>query len=305
MKSVRMDIAPVWRRLANRRAWPNLDRDFPLFSETVVRLAETLEKVFGRSFDLTDREVAVFSTGRLACEDFYEIAFLAEEGLGFAAMKLLRGVFERTVVGRYIALNPDEAEAFAEYRAIDAERLDRRAAQVYGANWKPKRNQEVQKLFASVQKKYRWQPCATCGVVPQPSFSTHSLPSLARKINEVLEVIQVGEKQKAITMEDAYLLCAAIPNAHIHASMWSFIQRLKQHGADVEWNEDQGWQAEFALSSAHNMMPIVLKTQDEFFKLGLAAEIEERRREWMNVWTISKRALQKSSLAARRNDGHT
>jgi hypothetical protein len=40
-----------------------------------------------------------------------EIAFLAENGLGFAAMKLLRGIYERTVVGRYTALNPDQAEA--------------------------------------------------------------------------------------------------------------------------------------------------------------------------------------------------
>jgi hypothetical protein len=170
LKGGRMDIAPVWHRLANRRAWPNLDRDFPHVSETVARLAETLERVFGRSFGLTDREIAVFSTGRLACEDFYEIAFLAEHGLGFAAMKLLRGIYERTVVGRYIALNPVQAEAFADYRAIDAERLDRRAAQVYGTNWNPKRNQEVQELFASVEKKYKWQPCATCDAVPQPSF---------------------------------------------------------------------------------------------------------------------------------------
>src|SRR5207253_1844410 len=118
----------------------------------------------------------------------------------FAAMKLLRGIYERTVVGRYIALNPDQAEAFAEYRAIDAERFDRRAAQVYGSNWNPKRDQEVQELFATVEKKYKWQPCATCGNVPQPGFSSHSLPSLARKINEVLETIQIGERHKAITM---------------------------------------------------------------------------------------------------------
>jgi hypothetical protein len=107
-------------------------------------------------------------------------------------------------------------------------------------------------------------------------------------------------------MEDAYLICAAIPNAHIHASMWSFIQRLKQHGTDVEWNENQEWQAEFALSSAHNMMPIVLKTQDEFFKLGFAAEIEQRRREWMNVWKSSKPATaERSSGSTVRNEEST
>lgn len=51
------------------------------------------------------------------------------------------------------------------------------------------------------------------------------------------------------------------------------------------------------------MIPIVLKTQDEFFKLGLAAEIEERRREWVNVWKLSKPAVAEAEPGGAENDG--
>lgn len=278
----------VWDKLAERTSWKRLDRDFPRFSETMALLAQTMRKIFARSMDLLESQMAVFSTGRLACEDLYEIAFLAEHDLGFAALKLLRGIYERTVVGRYIALNPKEAEAFGEYRAVDAHRFDRRAAEVYGAKWPAKRNPEMQKLFEKIKSNYKWEACDTCGLVPQPSFSRHSLLVLAQKINEVLETLSINGKQKKITMEDAYLLCAAIPNAHIHASMWSFLQRLKPSGEDLVWNNDQTWQAEFALSTAHDMMRVVFKTQNEYFQLGLEDEIKQRWSEWHNVWIESK-----------------
>jgi len=277
----------VWDKLAERTSWKRLDRDFPRFSETMVLLAGTMKKIFARSMDLLESQIAVFSTGRLACEDLYEIAFLAEHGLGFAALKLLRGIYERAVVGRYIALNPTEAEAFGEYRALDAHRYERRAKDVYGEKWKARRNVEMQDLFESIKSKYKWEACDKCGLAPQANFSRHSLLTLAHKINEVLEVVSINDKQKKITMEHAYLLCAAVPNAHIHASMWSFLQRLKRTGEDVVWSENQEWQAEFALSTAHDMMRLVFKTQNEYFQLQLEDEIDQRRLEWHNVWPSS------------------
>ncbi len=85
-------------------------------------------------------------------------------------------------------------------------------------------------------------------------------------------------------MEDAYLICAALPNAHIHASMWSFFQRLKLAGDAIVWNENQEYPAEFALSSAHSNMPMVFESQNDFFNLGLEEEIKDRKRDWHEIW---------------------
>ena len=101
-------------------------------------MAGTMEKIFDRKLDLIDRSIAVYSTGRLACEDFVEIAFLAEHGYGFAALKLLRGIYERTVVGRHIASDPEEAGRFFDYMVIDKEKFRNRASEVYRSDWQVK-----------------------------------------------------------------------------------------------------------------------------------------------------------------------
>jgi hypothetical protein len=88
-----------WITLGDSNVWRNLGQDFPGIRQAFKGLAETMEKVFRRDLDeLVGDSIAVYSTGRLACEDFVEIAFLAEHGYGVAALKLLRGIHERTVV---------------------------------------------------------------------------------------------------------------------------------------------------------------------------------------------------------------
>lgn len=89
-------------------------------------------------------------------------------------------------------------------------------------------------------------------------------------------------------MEENYLLCASIPNAHVHASMWSFLQGLRETSCGDVWNEDQSFQAKFALSSAHSNMPMVFESQNDFFKLRLETEIAERVRDWHSLWRPSQ-----------------
>jgi hypothetical protein len=232
--------------------------------------------------------LAVYSTGRLACEDFVEIAFLAEHGYGFAALKLLRGIYERTVVGRYIASDPEDAQRFHDFNIIDAHKFSKRAAGVYASDWQPKQDPERVKFYKEMKDKFKYDPCEKCERSTQDSFTKHSLPALARKI-PISEFIRLRDgTQKEITMEDAYLLCAAMPNAHIHASMWSFFQRVKPASDGFVWNENQEYQAEFALSSAHSNMPMVFESQNDFFKLGLEEEIKNRKRDWHKIWIIGR-----------------
>lgn len=84
------------------------------------------------------------SSRRLACEDFVEIAFLAEHGYGFAALKLLRGIYERAVVGGYIASDPQEAQRLHDYIFIDSHKFSNRAGAVYTSDWQPKQDPECE-----------------------------------------------------------------------------------------------------------------------------------------------------------------
>jgi hypothetical protein len=275
--------------LADASKWRSLEVKFPGISGAFQRLAETVEKTVNREVAAEHPLIAVYSTGILACEDFAEIAFLAENDYGFAALKLLRGMYERVVVGRYIALNQDEAQNFYDYWVIDWHKFSTRANTVYGSGWQKEPPTRVKESYEQMKKKFKYDPCPQCGRPTQDSFSKHSLPALARSL-------QIGElmrrhdgKIKQVTGEDAYLLCAALPNTHIHASMWSFFQRVTSEDNPL-WNPDQEPQVEFALSVAHGLMPVVLETQSLFFKLGLEDEIKERRRDWHGVWNPRNQA---------------
>jgi len=263
--------------------------------------------VFERNIDFIDHSVAVYSTGRLACEDFVEIAFLAEHGYGFAALKLLRGIYERTVVGRYIASDSDQAERFHDYNVIDTQKFSNRASGVYGSDWNPRIDPQRQQQYKDAKKKFKYEPCPQCGRPPQDSFTERSLPAMARTIKlPDREVVRLQDgTEKEVTMEDVYLICAAVPNAHIHASMWSFFQRLKKAGDGLIWNVDQGYQAEFALSSAHSIMPTVFEAQNDFFNLGLDDEIKDRQRDWHSIWKPgnSKPARDEREPADQATDG--
>jgi hypothetical protein len=266
-----------WTTLADAAVWPTLGRKFPGVSDAFRGLADTMEKTFNRNFDPAERNLAVYSTGRLACEDMVEIAFLVEHGYGFAATKLLRGIYERTVVGRYIASNPDEALRFFEFYVIDRVRFDNRLFKVYVPEWKRPPSQELDEF----KKKFKYKNCPECGRAPQDSFTSLALPDIAKTI-PVSRPTQDGTKKT--TMEEFYLIGAAFPNAHIHASMWSFFQRQKSTGNDVVWNDDQWRMVEFALSAAHFNMPMIFESQNDFFKLGLEEEIEARKQDWVGLW---------------------
>jgi hypothetical protein len=53
--------------------------------------------------DFSEADLAVYSLGRLACEDFFEVMVVAEHGLGIAGLKLMRGLYERAITAEYIS----------------------------------------------------------------------------------------------------------------------------------------------------------------------------------------------------------
>jgi hypothetical protein len=83
-------------------------------------------KCFGREYQPANRaEDVVFDLGQACRDDFGEVVFLAVHGHGNGAMKLLRGMFERAVTAAYLMKNPEKAERFVRYAAIQEHRMMR------------------------------------------------------------------------------------------------------------------------------------------------------------------------------------
>lgn len=73
-----------------------------------------------------------FNLGETCRRDFLEIAFLAVNGHGAAAQKLLRGLYERAVTLEYIRRSPDKAERFVRYGAIQEYKVLKVALELVG-----------------------------------------------------------------------------------------------------------------------------------------------------------------------------
>ena len=101
------------------KEWDNFFKLHPGWAGSYKAIHSTLEKIFIREFRPENAaDKVVFFTGRLCVEDFNEIFLLCANGYGFGALKILRGLYERTVTAGYISKNPQEAELFLEYHFV-------------------------------------------------------------------------------------------------------------------------------------------------------------------------------------------
>src|SRR6266545_3070098 len=98
-------------------------RRHPNFWPAFERLIELCNKCFGRAHAHKNRvEHLSFELGQACRDDFVEIVFLSVHGHGTGATKLLRGLYERAVTLAYLIKNPDKAERFVRFAAIQEHR---------------------------------------------------------------------------------------------------------------------------------------------------------------------------------------
>jgi hypothetical protein len=102
-----------------------------LFSERNTQLLailpelnDAMDNLF-RHTVVADREgLTVFMLGRRCTNDFEEILLLASNGHGFAALQVLRSMFEKLVDATYLHKHPSEVDAFWNYYFVQLEKLN-------------------------------------------------------------------------------------------------------------------------------------------------------------------------------------
>src|SRR3984957_7880829 len=104
---------------------------YPNFEPVFDKLMVLGNICFGRELKAKDwMERICFDLGHTCRDDFLEVFFMAIHGHGSAALKLLRGLYERAVTLAYIAKYPDKAEKFRNYAAIQEHKVLNTALQV-------------------------------------------------------------------------------------------------------------------------------------------------------------------------------
>jgi len=103
----------------------------PTFWAAFQRLLALTNQCFGRCWAPHNAaEDVVFNLGEACRDEFLEIAFCAVHGKALAALKLLRGLYERAVTVEYIRQHPDKAERFIRYATVQQYKGGKRALEV-------------------------------------------------------------------------------------------------------------------------------------------------------------------------------
>jgi hypothetical protein len=262
-------------------------------------LRDLYEKVFIRSLKLPDQNqrepllqlpennpaviafedkmmaaLLIFYLGRMAADDFGEILTLSGNGRGFGAYKIVRGMYERTVTAMYLAKHPSEARVFVESSAVMKrnylgrlkavpEMKDRVSDEVM---------QKVEDNAAAVLAKRRLSTCSKCHQpITKEAWTRVSMDVMAKEVDPFL----------GLHYHEFYLETTA----QTHPNMFGVERRLvARAGGGYTYKEISEDEARLAVYLGHNLMIRLLLMQNEYFRLGLDAELQERIKAFGTAW---------------------
>jgi hypothetical protein len=253
--------------------WQDFHKRHALFLVRFPHLKDALDAAFIRTMSSAEPiDRFVFMYGRLCSEDFFEVLLCCGNGYGAAALKLVRGLYERAVTMTYLHANPNELDAFLDFHHVQAYKLMIPIEETIGKGTIPEHLAEgVKARFEQVKDKFMVTACEKCGSRRlHYTWSKLDFVSMARKTGTLGEIIVPG-----------YYL----PMRQAHATLASLMSRLEATERGVSFIPTaQRLEADAALMTAHNVILHVVGTQEERFKVpGLRGKIDICLQDFLDV----------------------
>lgn len=252
---------------------------YPAFFPAFESLIGLSNKAFGRESTATNRaEDVCFSLAHTCREDYLQLLFLAANGYGIGASKLLRGLYERTVAIAYIAKHPEKAERFVHFAAIQEHKAMNVAMQVVTEKefdesiGRTATVTQIREAYHSVKDEFQVTDCKKCNTKRLAFSWDIDLASMVRDVGKPLSEYFLGSY--------------TIPTFHIHATLAS---ALKNKPSELR-QEEETMEGEFALVNATLVMLFLLRQQSDMFALNLDTDLQRCDALFGDVWTFGKDA---------------
>ena len=266
-----MEITFEFGETAQSRAFFQRNQQFlPAFERLVI----LINKCFVRS-SLTPSTLAAnicFSLGETCRQDFLEILFLAVNGYGTAAYKLLRGLYERAVTMAYIMKHPEKAERFHKFSAIhDAKSAEAALVLVSEEDFDnaiaPFTIRQIRELREHVKPEFLITQCHKCGRKGLAFTWDTDLASMAKDVGAPYLLY--------------YMPAYIHPSLHIHAT---FASLSESSLGDRRRDEKNRADFDGAVMIAARLFLDVMRSQDEFFSLNLKIDAEAIEADTNDLW---------------------
>jgi hypothetical protein len=260
--------------------WESFKDRHVLFLDRFHNLEAALRIAFVRTMTGSEPlDRVIFFSGRLCAEELSEILLLCGNGYGVAALRLVRGMYERAVTARYLSEHPEEVDQFNDFHCVSQHRLMKAIEETFGSDLLGKeKTEEVRENFQRVKGQFAVTDCAKCGTTrTNHTWSKLDFVSMARK---------TGELGKLIV--PAYYL----PTKEAHSTIGAILSRLDPEGDGLVFDGGpQRKRADDALISAHNLILNALELQRDHFQLAdLEKPLELCFSDFMDIWGTRRSA---------------
>jgi len=233
-----------------------------------------LDRVFIRKSIPSDlMHKVVFHLGRLCVEDFMEILLLCSNGYGIAAMRLLRGMYERAVTARYLSSHHHEVLDFVEFDHVTRRRLCNNIEATFGKGTMPQDEvEQVEAQYQRVYKRYVVPICQQCKTERvNYTWTTLDFVSMAHKTGQLGNLVV-----------HAYYL----PTEQAHCTAGAILSRLEEKDGGMTFMTGaQRKEADQVLITAHSIIMDTIDLQKEVFGLNqIEAALEVCKKHFFEIW---------------------
>ena len=260
--------------------WAEFRKRHSVFLERFPNIAEATRIAFARVMPEPEPiERFVMLYGRLCVEDFREIMLCCGNGYGFAALKLLRALYEKAVTLEYLNNNPHELDTFLNHRYISEYKLFQAIAEEFGPEaLSLNMREESAEKYEQFKQDYLVTDCKKCST---------------RKVNftwSKLSLVAMAKRTRILgkLMASAYYL----PMRHTHSTGASLIERLEHNDEGIAFNPDaQRHQADSAVREAYTIILEVIYIQLQRFEIeGLQRAFDKCCEDWTEIYVEAQKS---------------
>jgi hypothetical protein len=271
--------------------FPDAQRKFadrhPQLLQNCLKVGEAQNKVLtkaNRKMQNLMRDKVLYLLARQAYEDFDEIMLLCANGLSTGGMKILRGLFERTVTACYLQKKPEEIERYYKYfyvrRRKEANAIKPDFPNVISAAM----NQTIETEYQAVKALFQVPVCEVCKVESCKackrqrdnfSWTRKSIIQLARETGDFEAVIYHG-----------YYL----PMQETHPTAEAATHRIKPTH-DGKWEYVEGSKPELdalTLMVSHFLVIRAIEVLALHFEMRVKGLVSNLWRDFFETWQLKK-----------------
>ena len=251
----------------------------PNFYLAFELLAALVNKCFARPLPepYYGPEYIRFSLGESCREDFLEILFLAVNGYGGGAAKLLRGLYERAVALAYMTKEPSKTERFTKFAAIQEYKALSDALKVtteteWDTGMGPDRTAaEIRKRFEAAREDFQQTDCRKCKTKRLAITWDLDVSSMVARLGPPYDIY--------------YLLAYTNANLEIHATLAS---ALREDNKDTNARRTRRRaKADTVIFHAAMLLVEVIRSENTLFALGLNDDLQAAEEAMGRVWKES------------------